>query len=411
MGSEVNERDRDKDEGPQNRVHLSKGFYLGTYEVTQAQWYSMMGNRPSAFQQGDQAETHPVESVSWYDCEKFLSKLSQLGMGHFRFPTEAEWEYACRAGTSSRFYWGDIKENWEAYRHAWTNSRSFATTHPVGSKPPNPWGLYDMSGNVWEWCADWYGPYTNLERKDPTGPAQGKSKVFRGGSFFDFPKSLRSANRHRHRPEERYTAVGLRVVWEPRDIGQSSRIQFMLPGRVPLELVKIPAGQFLMGSSDSEQGRQGDEGPQHIKIISEPFYMGKFEITQEQWQSITGSNPSTFQRLEKASGHPVERVSWREAQTFVNALNDLNISLGNGEFSLPTEVEWEYACRAGSTTRFPWGEDPDYQILQQHAWFNSRSEAKTHPVGSKKPNPWGLYDMHGNVWEWCLNSYDKYGSS
>jgi formylglycine-generating enzyme required for sulfatase activity len=214
-GSPESEPGRDRDEGPRHRVILTRGFYLGTYEVTQAQWLAVMGENPAVFQQGEDHLRRPVESVSWEDCQRFLQRLNQRGRGLFRLPTEAEWEYACRAGTPTRYYWGDALEDYQTHPHAWANSRSMATTHPVGTKPANPWGLFDMSGSVWEWCQDWYGPYSAEEQTDPTGPSAGTEKIFRGGSWYDFPVSLRSSNRHRHRTDGRYTAIGLRLVWEP----------------------------------------------------------------------------------------------------------------------------------------------------------------------------------------------------
>ena len=383
MGSAPNETKRDADEGPQSEVEITRGFYLGTYEVTQQQWQAVMGDNPAAFQQGDDPQSRPVESVSWNDCAEFVQRLTALGVGKFRLPTEAEWEYACRAGTTASFSWGEVNEVWEAYPHAWTNSRSFATTHAVGTKPPNPWGLHDMSGNVWEWCQDWYGPYPDSDRVDPTGPKTGTAKVFRGGSYYDFPHSLRSANRHRHQPDGRYTAIGLRVVWQPASDEQPPAITLPLPGGLPLELVRIPTGTFTMGSPQNEVGRQSDEGPPHVVNIGEAFYLGRFEVTQAQWQSVMGRNPATFQRVDKATRHPVERVSWQDVQEFLAKVNHSRNQVRKGRYSLPTEAEWEYACRAGSTGRFPWGEDPGYRKLQQHAWFNSRAEGKSHVVGTK----------------------------
>jgi formylglycine-generating enzyme required for sulfatase activity len=216
-GSPEAETGRDADEGPRQGVTLSRGFHLGVHEVTQAQWTAVMGTNPAVFRRGPEAPQRPVESVSWEDCQRFLTRLGQLGVGRFRLPTEAEWEYAARAASTSRFPWGDDPKEWVAHTHAWANSRSYAITHPVGTKPPNAWGLHDMHGNVWEWCSDWYSPYAAGPQRDPAGPPTGREKVFRGGSWYDFPVSLRSANRHRHRPDGRYTAVGLRLVWEPED--------------------------------------------------------------------------------------------------------------------------------------------------------------------------------------------------
>ncbi|MBL8228343.1 MAG: SUMF1/EgtB/PvdO family nonheme iron enzyme [Bryobacterales bacterium] len=215
-GSPASEAGRDRDE-VQHRVTITRGFYMAVHEVTQEQWRGLMGSNPAVFQQpveGEDPLQRPVEFVSWNDCQRFLAKLNALGEGRFRLPTEAEWEYAARAGSQTRFWWGDGVRDSDNQKHAWANSRSYATTHPVGMKPSNAWGLFDMSGNVWEWCSDWYGPYPEGDQVDPKGPPQGKERVFRGGSYYDFPVSLRSANRHRHAPEARYTAIGLRLVLE-----------------------------------------------------------------------------------------------------------------------------------------------------------------------------------------------------
>ena len=214
-GSEASEIGRDRDEGPRHEVTLTRGFYFGIYEVTQAQWQGVMGVNTAVFKRGPDAPLRPVDSVSWEDCQRFIGALAARGAGNFRLPTEAEWEYAARAGTTTRYPWGDDLKEFEVHAHAWANSRSYAVTHPVGTRPPNAWGLFDMHGNVWEWCSDWYAPYPPGPLRDPTGPPTGRERVFRGGSWFDFPVSLRSANRHRHAPDGRYTAIGLRLVWLP----------------------------------------------------------------------------------------------------------------------------------------------------------------------------------------------------
>ncbi len=213
MGSPDDELNRDGDEGPLHRVSISKGFYLGVYEVTQHEWVTVMGENPAIFRHGDNYLDRPVESVSWSEVNRFIEVLNERGKGTFRLPTEAEWEFACRAGTESSYYWSNA-DNWIIHQYAWCNSRSFATTHRVGEKIANPWGLHDMCGNVWEWTQDWYGPYSGEHATDPKGPAEGTAKVFRGGSWFDFPNSQRSANRHRHEIENGYTAIGFRLVWE-----------------------------------------------------------------------------------------------------------------------------------------------------------------------------------------------------
>jgi len=221
MGSPADEAMRGKDEGPQHEVILPNAFYLGTYEVTQAQWEVVMEENPAVFQNLEKSPQHPVEYVSWNECQEYISRLNEMGKGTFRLPTEAEWEYACRAGTQSPYYWGENMAQNGSSEYAWANSRSFAQTHPVGSKQPNAWGLYDISGNVWEWCQDWFGPYPDEPQTDPQGSEEGKMKVFRGGSWYDFYESHRSANRHKHAPDEHYAAIGLRLVWEPANDNSS----------------------------------------------------------------------------------------------------------------------------------------------------------------------------------------------
>ncbi|MEW6237514.1 MAG: SUMF1/EgtB/PvdO family nonheme iron enzyme [Candidatus Omnitrophota bacterium] len=209
MGSPSDETARDADEGPQHQVTISKSFYMGKYEVTQAQWQVVMGNNPSNFK----GLNLPVEKVSWFDCQTFLVKLNQLGLGTFRLPTEAEWEYACRAVTVTAFYWGDDPSNTQISDYAWQASNSKTKTHEVGLKTPNVWGLYDMNGNVWEWCQDLYGRYRDESQIDPTGPTGGSFNVLRGGSWNDYAWTCRSAYRNNNIPSNRdNSSFGFRIV-------------------------------------------------------------------------------------------------------------------------------------------------------------------------------------------------------
>ena len=211
MGSPESEEGRYSDEGPQRSVTISKDYYLGAYEVTQEQYQRIMGENPSEFM----GTNNPVETVSWEDAVAFCKKLSELpeekAAGRvYRLPTEAEWEYACRAGSTSRFGFGDSDSQLGSY--AWFDKNSARTTHPVGQKTPNAWGLYDMHGNVWEWCADRKGDYSTSAVTDPAGPATGSYRVFRGASWRDGAAYCRSAIRNRYVPSYRYPFDGFRVA-------------------------------------------------------------------------------------------------------------------------------------------------------------------------------------------------------
>jgi len=166
-----------------------------------------------------------------------------------------------------------------------------------------------------------------------------------------------------------------------------------------MPLVLCPAGEFMMGSEKGDDS----EKPVHRVRITEPFYMGKYQVTQEEYEKVTGDKPSNFE----GKRTPVEWVSWDHCVKFCEALS----SKEGPEVRLPTEAQWEYACRAGTTTEWCFGDDESG--LAKYAWYDKNSESKTHPVGKLQPNAWGLYDVHGNVWEWCADWYDKdyYGNS
>jgi len=207
----------DKVSGPIHKVGLSKPFYTGKYQVTQAQWRAVTGENPSHFE-GDQ---NPVEKISWDDCQEFLKKLNSTGLplpmgegrgeGHWRLslPTEAQWEYACRAGSDKAYCFGDSESQLGDY--AWFYKNSGSKTHPVGEKKPNAWGLYDLHGNVWEWCEDWSGDYPTGSVSDPVGPTTGGYRVIRGGGWGDTAGDCRSARRRRYGPGGRDYDLGFRL--------------------------------------------------------------------------------------------------------------------------------------------------------------------------------------------------------
>lgn len=239
MGSPLSEQGRDNDEN-QHKVTLTKGFYLQTTEVTQGQWETVMGRNFSHFRNcGDDC---PMESVTWHNVQEFIRRLNQEeGSSRYRLPTEAEWEYACRAGSTTAIYTGNLrilgKRNapaldaiaWHGGNScvdypggvdcAWWKGKESSCPKcgpfPVGQKEPNAWGLYDMIGNVYEWCQDWYGEYPPGPQTDPTGPVNGTRKVTRGCSWDYYAKSCRSANRNHFAPRSKRYLQGFRLLREP----------------------------------------------------------------------------------------------------------------------------------------------------------------------------------------------------
>jgi formylglycine-generating enzyme required for sulfatase activity len=194
-------------EYPRHLVTITRGFWMSQTEITQKQWVDIMGYNPS-YHKGDNL---PVENLSWNDCQKFIEKINKLGAGTYRLPTEAEWEYACRAGSSSEFCFGDNPQDLDNY--GWHVFNSNYQTQPVKQKQPNAWGLYDMHGNVWEWCQDWYDAeyYKNSPQYDPTGPATGEYKVLRGGTCLRSPARCRSAFRSWNAPDLTMPDQGFRI--------------------------------------------------------------------------------------------------------------------------------------------------------------------------------------------------------
>jgi formylglycine-generating enzyme required for sulfatase activity len=220
MGSPSNEVGRYSDEGPQMVVTLTRGFWMGKYLVTQGDYLSVVGSNPSFFE-GD--TNRPVETVSWDDANGYcaLATARDLLTGRiptncvYRLPTEAEWEYACRAGTTMRFYYGDDPGYTSLVNYAWYVQNSGNTTRPVGQKLPNAWGSFDMAGNVFEWCQDWYGPYVGGSVTDPQGPGSGVFRVNRGGCWFADPQDCRSALRGNGFQTDSNLITGFRVVLAP----------------------------------------------------------------------------------------------------------------------------------------------------------------------------------------------------
>jgi len=217
MGSPPGEAGRSRTrEGSQHRARLTLPFYMGRYEVTQQQWRRLMAANPSRFK----GAKNPVERISWHDCQEFISRLNELHKSGFRLPTEAEWEYACRAGTATPFHFGEtISTDQANYKGtiaygAGKKGLDRKKTLPVGSFRPNAFGLYDMHGNVYDWCSDWYGPYDVKAQTDPRGPATGSRRIARGGAWSSNPAYVRSAWRWNDAPAAKHDYYGLRIVLE-----------------------------------------------------------------------------------------------------------------------------------------------------------------------------------------------------
>ena len=379
----------DADETPVHPVRLTTGFWLAESAVTQGQWTEVMGTNPSQAK-GDGL---PVESVDWNDAAAFCQKLTEserargrlpAGM-EYRLPTEAQWEYACRAGTL-----GDYAGNLDAM--AWYASNSGARTHAVKTKLPNAWGLYDMHGNVWEWCSDWHGSYWAGSQVDPTGPSAGDNRVIRGGAWSRPAAFCRSPSRRWLSPDSRFDNLGFRPAAVPSGgggatAGAGAALEIMDGARageerqmeiangVSVTMCWVPAGSFTMGSPTSEAGRFANEEQTQV-TLSRGFWLAKTECTQKAWRAIMGTSPSHFQ----GEDLPVEQVSWSDCQTFIDKLRDLG---GGWRFDLPTEAQWEYACRAGSAGAYA-GD------LGAMGWHSDNSGGTTHAVGTKGGKRLGL---------------------
>jgi len=525
-------------ERPAHNVTLSD-FYMGKYEVTQAQYQAVMGNNPTSFYSskdfvfGELQFKCPVENVSWFDAIEFCNKLSEKeglspyylieidydtfitcneSANGYRLPTEAQWEYAARGGNGSPGnYTFSGSDNLADVAWCYYNNKN--KTHEVGKKPPNNLGLYDMTGNVWEWCWDLYGDYSSAPQFNPTGADNGYNRVLRGGGWNDNEETSRSTYRKDAPPYFKYYDLGFRLV-RPVD-SSTANLTFIIgfdadggtpapdspvtmkygstinrppamiktgyifdnwymdsaktiPVTFPIivtgnviiyakwisylvitemeekNMIFVPGGTFQMG--DVKKEGFYNERPIHTVTLS-GFYIGKYTVTQEQYQAVMKNNPSVF-LSDPAPGEaqlkrPVESLNWYDVIVFCNKLSiaeGLNpaysisgntnpdvwgtvptyngdniwdavvIVSGSNGYRLPTEAQWEYAAKGGDGSpenyTYSGSNNPD-----SVAWYNNYNYfLGTHEVGMKSPNGLGLYDMSGNVWEWCWDWLGDYSS-
>ena len=449
-------------------VTLTQGFWILETEVTQPMWESIMGNNPSEFQGAEL----PVERVSWVDCQKFIVELNKLEAApvgsSFALPTEAQWEYACRAGTTTAFSWGDSlngdRANCNGARPYGTEETGefLGRTTPVGSYAANPWGLFDMHGNVREWCQDRFlhDAYPADAVTDPRGPDSGESRAARGGGWRDGAMDCLSARRHSLAVGFRLDRLGFRLAlvplaeetsqgaelpaqaaatpaeeWTASFAGQEAGdLRAIDVGGVSYRFRWAPPGAFTMGSSEKEQeevvrvyeeitkeelGKRGAdqleervdefrrrltaEETQRDVTLTQGFWILETEVTQLMWTPVMGYNPSSYE----GANRPVDGVSWTDGQEFAAKLNELGCAPVGARFALPTDAQWEYACRAGTTTAFSWGDSFTGVEANSPGTYPFGTDAQGEfleqlaPVGSYAANPWGLFDMHGNAAEWC----------
>jgi len=398
-----------------------------------------------------------LDQVYRADRKKSNYYFADFSKNGYRLPTEAEWEWAARGGVlSARSTWSGSDSAAEA---GWTMENSNASTHPVGTKKPNELGIYDMSGNAIEWCNDWFEEYSadgaeGVAAVDPTGPASGEEKVLRGGSWRDEEIYAIIIDRTQCPPDYGFNDLGFRVVRasgpgtdKPLPAATTTTTTTLPPKPVIpkglVEMVPVVGGSFMMGYDSGP----GEARPAH-KVTLTSFHIAKYEVTVGQFRKfaevagyVTDAErdkgayiydsikwvvePDANWRLPhipQTSSHPVVHITWWDAVNFCNALSDaeglervyeieghgVSGDLWKNGYRLPTEAEWEYAARGGNlSNNTTYAGSNDAATV---AWFKRHYSEGTCPVGQKKPNELGLYDMSGNVWEWCQDRYALYSA-
>ncbi|MEE3314481.1 MAG: SUMF1/EgtB/PvdO family nonheme iron enzyme [Treponema sp.] len=443
-------KNEENEEEKSTQKVLLDSFYMSNHEVTNREYCIIMGDKAISFYGG---LYHPVTDISWYDAIEFCNELSvraglkpcynidkqnadpnnngndkykwtvvcDFSANGYRLPTEAEWEYAARGGKKSHEYVYSGSNDIDKVGWYWENSFYYLTDdffkQVVGTKLPNELGLYDMTGNVWEWCWDWYGEYSFLQQTNPVGALTGSTRVIRGGSWISFPSTYSVTYRAAQMPDNSLsTSLGFRIVKSGKKEEKSNFMKSKTDGQFAVNsFIKVDGGRFQKGSKS---------------VNVDAFLIGMTEVTQWEWKTVMGNDPSSYGN----DIYPVENVSWYDAVVYCNkrslkeGLNpvysvkgkinpdDWNyepckgnsiteaISVNNNAngYRLPTEIEWEYAASGGKKSKGYLYSGSDN--IDDVAWFNSVSP---HVVTTKGANELGLYDMSGNVWEYCSDWYNS----
>jgi len=452
MGDDKSAWDSEKPAHPVTLSHFAVGKYPVTFEEYDA--FCEANQREKPEDRGWGRGRRPVIYVSWDDAQAYCQWLTGQTGQDYRLLTEAQWEYACRAGNGAAWCFGDNERQLSQY--AWYGEDwDKGSTHPVGEKQANVWGLYDLHGNVWEWVQDWYGSYSSEHQHDPSGPESGAYRVCRGGSWGSDADYCRSACRSLWNvPARRGTVLGFRLARTgplhsysftlgpesesesdvQAESGTEQKLTYqsyegfrdhLKDGVEAPEMVYLPGGTFRMG--DSQGIGHSDEKPVH-DVTLDAFAIGRYPVTVGEFRRFVdakgyrteaeregGAYVWDGKNWDKKSDanwrnpyftqddrHPVVCISWNDAVVYCEWLSGQT----GEQYSLPTEAEWEYACRASSETAYCFGDDK--KQLGDYAWYSKNSEGRTHPIGGKQANRWGLYDMHGNVWEWVRDWYGAY---
>ncbi|MGB3975899.1 MAG: SUMF1/EgtB/PvdO family nonheme iron enzyme [bacterium] len=425
----------------------------------------------------DAAFTTVVNPTNYDIDDEFYCDFTADG---YRLPTEGEWEYFSRAGTSDPFSCDESYYNFNRcgscsptdlqtlWRYCVCCMDNLGRTDSVGSKWPNPWNLKDVHGNVWEWCWDWYAVgYSMRTLNDYPGPSCGSYRALRGGAWLDEPRNCRSASRLFSYPSNTLNCQGFRLIRTVSAFQTPTQTPTGIPTPTPTpapgDLVAtdpivgnmrfVPMGMFKQGSPDTEPCGFSFEGPQFTHILTNNIAVMETEVSRQMWANLKTARPEllddpSFLSHSPTLSHPVQRSSWNQVVLFANLL-----SLENGfmqcyykdtaftrpvdetnyylktptyckffadGYRLPTEGEWEYFARAGTSGPFSCDE-PNYNsdncdsctegthpVLEQYCVYCSDNLDSLEVVASKLPNSWGLYDVHGNVWEWCWDKYAEY---